>query len=218
MIPKIRDRTNLGNMANTIMTFLPSTTMTTTTITKIPRDRFGETMDYLMENHRWAAYTLAAVALAAPNVLAASARISRRKQAQLSKARGRLVAQGYVLLANGPGGKRYVLTKKGECKLAAFLLYLPQRKLKRRWDRRWRVLLYDVPEKQRRQRNRLRHLVRLFGCFQLQKNVWLYPYSDIQELVDYLHLIYGQGEAALLYLEAKRFADDQTAATYFGLN
>jgi hypothetical protein len=185
------------------------------------------TMDTWIDEHRWATVALAGVAIgavalvavAAPGALRGPFQILRKRSVrqEVFRARTRLLRKGYIRREKLFGmDARYVLTKKGEKKFALFLLALPKKKQKR-WDRLWRVLLYDIPEKHRASRNRMRQLIRQFGCYQLQKNVWVYPYHDMQELLDYLHLLYGKGRSEIMMLEAKRFPDDEKLKKFFHL-
>jgi len=44
------------------------------------------------------------------------------------------------------------------------------------WDRRWRVLMYDFPEKAKTQRDSLRREITKLGMGQWQLSVWISPY------------------------------------------
>lgn len=44
------------------------------------------------------------------------------------------------------------------------------------WDKRWRIILYDIPEHHKSARNAFARRLRLFGCFQLQKSTWITPF------------------------------------------
>lgn len=72
------------------------------------------------------------------------------------------------------------LTKKGEKE--AFIAYFNAEKSsysnkKPKWDGKWRIVLFDVPEKKRRHRDYLRNLIKSLGFRELQKSVWVSPYS-----------------------------------------
>ena len=71
------------------------------------------------------------------------------------------------------------LTKKGEKE--AFFAHLDAQKLmyrpkKRKWDGRWRMIIFDVPEKKRRYRDYLRQMLKTLGFKELQKSTWVTPY------------------------------------------
>lgn len=57
---------------------------------------------------------------------------------------------------------------------------------KRRWDRRWRVAIFDIPEETRTQRNKLRAKLEELGFGMIQKSVWVSPHpfeDDVRELL-----------------------------------
>lgn len=50
-------------------------------------------------------------------------------------------------------------------------LEIPQKK----WDNKWRIIFYDIPEKHKSARNALGSKLRELGCLQLQRSVWVHP-------------------------------------------
>ena len=75
---------------------------------------------------------------------------------------------------SGPAGDRlYRLTESG--RLAALGGRDPEARWRRRWDGRWRLILFDVPEARRGARTRLRRYLRDRGFGYLQNSVWITP-------------------------------------------
>jgi DNA-binding transcriptional regulator PaaX len=50
------------------------------------------------------------------------------------------------------------------------------------WDKRWRIVLYDIPEEKKHGRNSLAFKLRSLGCYQLQKSIWVHPYPCKNEI------------------------------------
>ena len=86
------------------------------------------------------------------------------------------------------------------------------RLLKKRtpWDRRWRMVVFDIPEKYRRLRNQIRAILKRAGFVQLQQSVWIFPH-ECAEFVQFIqresqlapHILYGvlekiEGEKELI--------------------
>ncbi len=77
-------------------------------------------------------------------------------------------------------GSIFYLTKTGEKEAffarlnAELFAYRPQ---KQKWDGMWRMILFDIPEKKRRYRDHLRHLLRALDFVELQKSIWASPYK-----------------------------------------
>ncbi len=74
----------------------------------------------------------------------------------------------------GPAGDRlHRLTEAG--RLQALGGRDPEACWRRRWDGRWRLVLFDVPEARRGTRNKLRLYLQDRGFGYLQKSVWITP-------------------------------------------
>ena len=61
----------------------------------------------------------------------------------------------------------------------------------RAWDKKWRVVMFDVPEKRRRGRDALRLKLKELGFFEWQKSVFVYPYpcrDQIDFVVEFFEL------------------------------
>ncbi len=50
------------------------------------------------------------------------------------------------------------------------------------WDKRWRIILYDIPEQKRKARRVISCELRRIGCFQLQESAWISPFPCRQEV------------------------------------
>jgi phenylacetic acid degradation operon negative regulatory protein len=87
----------------------------------------------------------------------------------------RLEAQAYIESGRDKkSGKRVIrLTHKGVA--AARLGGDPEPRWQRRWDGKWRVILFDLPETERLARRKLREKLAAsgFGC--MQRSAWLSP-------------------------------------------
>ena len=75
------------------------------------------------------------------------------------------------------------LTKKGREKFKEIQLQDLQIIKPPRWDGKWRVLVFDIPENSRRYaREVLRSKVKQWGFYQLQKSVWVCPWPCEDEI------------------------------------
>jgi DNA-binding transcriptional regulator PaaX len=83
-------------------------------------------------------------------------------------------------------GKEYLkITEKGRTTLKEFnfeLLALPKLK---NWDKKWRLVMFDIPEGKRRARQSLQAKLVSLGFYPLQRSVFAYPYPCEDE-VDFL--------------------------------
>lgn len=83
----------------------------------------------------------------------------------------------------------YRITEKG---IHALSLEFPFfRHLKGEWDGLWRIISYEIPEKKRDLRDRLRREMRGWGLGPWHRSFWITPHPIISELKD---LVYGKEE------------------------
>jgi hypothetical protein len=130
-------------------------------------------------------------------------------------AAGRLVAKGYASWAGRDGKKFLRITPKG-CKVLA----LEQAKAtlkdqKKKWDGRWRMVAFDIPERRRGVRLRLRTVMREIGFVRLQDSVWVYPY-DCEDFVALLKAELKIGRD-VLYAIADTIEHDTNLRRHFNL-
>ncbi|MBI2635262.1 MAG: CRISPR-associated endonuclease Cas2 [Parcubacteria group bacterium] len=53
------------------------------------------------------------------------------------------------------------------------------------WDKKWRLVIFDIPEKKKKERNALSNKLRDLGLYHLQESVFVYPY-DCQNEIDFI--------------------------------
>ena len=75
------------------------------------------------------------------------------------------------------------LTKKGELKILMQKATWQKRNV---WDQKWRLIMFDIPEGSRKQRNLLRKLLKQAGFIKLQESVFISPYELNRQAIDFL--------------------------------
>src|SRR3989344_2620599 len=80
------------------------------------------------------------------------------------------------------GTLEMILTEKGRKR--ALKYKLDEIKIKRpaKWDGKWRIVIFDIPEKMKRAREVLREKLRELGFKELQKRVFIYPFERKDEI------------------------------------
>lgn len=89
--------------------------------------------------------------------------VSRLKKQKLVETRGR-----YNIILTPAGAKKAL-----EAFIEAESILHAQKK--HRWDGGWRIIFFDIPEKQRKTRDYLRRIIRRIGFKELQRSIWIYP-------------------------------------------
>jgi len=120
-----------------------------------------------------------------------------------------------IELTNKFGVPRYALTEKGRATLAKYELKFAIIDKPKKWDEKWRIVIFDVRETRRSCRDAIRDSLKKLGFRYLQDSVWLYPYkcSDIVELA---RTAYGVRHDAK-YLVCERFYGDEKYLNHFNL-
>ena len=88
------------------------------------------------------------------------------------------------------GSVSVVLTEKGRLKCLNIQLQNIKNK-KNKWDGKWRMVAFDIPEKYKRGRDALRHKLKEIGFCELQKSVFITPFDckkEIELLVKFFEL------------------------------
>lgn len=133
---------------------------------------------------------------------------------QAKSALGRLAAKGLVTFVKEDGKCFARITEKGERLLALETERVAITK-KRKWDRRWRVVIFDIPERRKSMRASLRRFMHEYGFVRLQDSVWIYPY-DCEDLIALAKANFRVG-ADVLYLIVERLERDKHLREHFKL-
>ena len=93
-----------------------------------------------------------------------------------------LKKNGYIKIKNLENKQGVLLTQKGNEKILKIKLKLKNKK--ERSDKKWQMLIFDIPEKKRFLRNILRENLVLLGYEMLQQSVWVSPFDVLKETED----------------------------------
>ncbi len=90
---------------------------------------------------------------------------------------------------NSDGSITMLLTNKGKFRALTYR-FEEMRIDKKNWDGKWRLVVFDVPEKFRVGRDSLREKIKELGFYELQKSVFVFPYKCKDE-IDFIIEFYG---------------------------
>ncbi len=134
---------------------------------------------------------------------------------RLRTAAGKLVAKKYAVWIKNGGGYCLRITEKGSKAFAFEQSSLSLRDTKRKWDGRWRIVTFDIPERRRGIRAHLREMMKSIGFVRLQESVWVYPY-DCEEFIALLKAELKIGRS-VLYVIADSIEQDKVLRSHFNL-
>ena len=83
------------------------------------------------------------------------------------------------------------------------------------WDKKWRVVLFDIPEKKRLLRDTLRRQLRQLGFVELQKSAFVHPF-ECQKEIDFVIELYDACRF-VRFIEANHIDNELYLMKKFGL-
>jgi CRISPR-associated endonuclease Cas2 len=115
----------------------------------------------------------------------------RINQSSFNRSIGRLAQEKLVEERSLPGGSfKLVLTAEGKKQASKLKLLGNAIKFKKpkKWDGKWRVVIFDIPEKDRNFRNILRQHLRELRFQKLQNSVFVSPYPFEKAILELVNL------------------------------
>ena len=83
---------------------------------------------------------------------------------------------------NKDGSIKMILTEKGKKRIVLYNFEQMVILKPKRWDKKWRIITFDIPENFKEARNALREKLNNLGFLKYQKSVFIYPYECKNEI------------------------------------
>lgn len=90
-----------------------------------------------------------------------------------------LKQNGYLKTLRAKGESTTVLTSKGWDKIFTIKMKLMDKKIRK--DGKWQMILFDIPETKRKDRDLFRKGLQYLGYKRLQKSIWVCNYDTLEE-------------------------------------
>ncbi len=129
--------------------------------------------------------TVASIAVVAPNAVQLLKYFlpkNYRDKNRISKSVSRLKANGLLIEKKRSGVAYFHLSPKGDRRASQYHLETMKIQKQKKWDGFWRIILFDIPEKQKQARRALNFSLKKLGCIQYQKSVFLTPFPCEKEI------------------------------------
>jgi hypothetical protein len=113
------------------------------------------------------------------------------------------------------GSVKPVLTKEGKKQASLLMLFrdVADFKKPKNWDKKWRIVIFDIPEGDRIFRSILRQHLRALSFLKLQQSVFISPYP-CEKIISDLTDIYSAGKY-IKVITAIRVDDEKRIKKYF---
>ncbi len=100
--------------------------------------------------------------------------------------KSRLIGQKH----NKDGSVTLCLTTDGKEKALTFQIDKMEIRKPQRWDRKWRIVLFDIPENIKKKRDIFRCCLKRMNFYEFQKSVFVHPF-DCENEINYLVEFYN---------------------------
>jgi DNA-binding transcriptional regulator PaaX len=108
------------------------------------------------------------------------------------------------------------LTKEGKERAGIFQINDLKIKKPRKWDKKWRIVIFDISQLKKNYREAFRGKLKECGFYCLQKSVWVYPFECRAE-IELLRDFFGLSEDELRLIVAERIGNDNKLKEIFKL-
>lgn len=134
---------------------------------------------------------------------------------QISSKMQYLKKNGLILISEQKdGSKKILLSVRGREKLSRY--YVKTIKIRKPilWDRKWRVVIFDVPVEKNSVRIHFRNILKEWGFFQVQRSIWVFPY-DCEDEVFFLSKMLHIDEYVDILIVDKFYNDQKFKQIFF---
>jgi DNA-binding transcriptional regulator PaaX len=132
------------------------------------------------------------------------------KQRELKRVVRYMRSQGLV---NGSYEHGLQITERGRARLSKMELDAISIDEPKQWDKKWRMVFYDIPEESKVGRNSLTRKLHSIGFHQLQRSVFIHPF-DSREVIEKIASTYYL-DKYVSYVEATYIDNQQILIAHF---
>lgn len=152
--------------------------------------------------------------MVAPGLAKAIPLLKKIDIARINQELKRLHKRGLVEIIKRRNGVTSVkLTKEGKEKLKRYQIDLIEIEKPKKWDGKWRIIIFDIPIKKNFARELLRRKMKNVGFYKLQASVFVHPYP-CYEVVKFLRDYFGVS-SEVEYLEVQSLESQNKLIGHF---
>lgn len=141
----------------------------------------------------------------------------RQKEFSINRSLNNLIKKDLVVFVEKRGKKFLEVTDKGKVFLQKEKSKLDHiNKKKRKWDKKWRIVIFDIKEHKKDLRDKVRNTLIDIGFLKLQNSVWIYPY-DCEDFIKLLKVDFEIGKD-VLYIVADEIENSKWILNHFNLS
>jgi len=127
-----------------------------------------------------------------------------------------LKKQGLIEIKRDGHDLSILLTEKGKKRAGKYQINDLTLQKPKKWDKKWRIIIFDVPNVQNMIRDIFRRKLKEFGFVCIQKSVWIYPFP-CEEEVNFLREFLGVDKKQVQIFEAVKIENEKHLKKIFNL-
>ncbi len=120
----------------------------------------------------------------------------------------RLKKQGFITIEEKSHEVKIYLTQKGKKKAGWMQIDSLKIKSPKKWDRKWRLVIFDIAQLKKLYRDAFRGKLKELGFLPLQKSVWIHPFNCEAE-IELLREFFGLNDREIRLITAEKIGDDE---------
>lgn len=132
---------------------------------------------------------------------------------RFSKELYRLKQKGFIVKYLKDKEPYIKLTPKGKVLLRKYMTEQTAIPYPEKWDKKWRMVIFDIPNDKRKMRDAIRHKLLRLGFTELQESVYVFPFDCWSE-IEFLRKIYYL-KPYIQYIVADRIETEQDLIKHF---
>ncbi|MBI2577222.1 MAG: hypothetical protein HYV77_00050 [Candidatus Wildermuthbacteria bacterium] len=152
-----------------------------------------------------------------PNLLRARRNWQKYPKRKVSDTFYRLRKQGLIAVEKRNQQIYISLTPEGRKRAGIYQIDKLHIARPKRWDGKWRLLLFDISEKRKISREALRGKLKELGFVQFQKSAWLHPF-DCRAEIGLLQDFFGLSKEEVRLVVAESISSDEQFRRNFKLS
>lgn len=152
--------------------------------------------------------------MVAPGLAKALPLLSKIDLRKINQEVKRLRKRGMIeMIKNKHGIEEIKLTKLGRAKIKEYKISDIKIDKTKNWDKKWRIVIFDIPIQKNKSRNLLRRKMRELGFYKLQDSVFVHAYPCF-EIVEFIRVFFGV-KAEVEYIEAEKLESQNKLLAHF---
>ena len=150
------------------------------------------------------------------NVMKSLLNKNKYKKKEMRNAFYRLMREGSIIVEKKDHQIYIKLSDKGRKKAGRYQINHLQVKKPKKWDKKWRVIVFDIEQSHRIKREALRGLLKRLNFYPFQKSVWLHPF-DCRDEIELIKDFFGFNSNEIRLIVSDDIGYDSILKRYYNL-